>query len=210
MENGSGFCGSRLSPHSSRSQRKGPQSRNALSLLSSPDLDYPEPIVAGFIDGYRAIENDAEKICSIILQSAESHEVRVRHIIRFTSYYVLHLLWLTHPHCQSGTKRRLLLGRLATDPSVAEPLSPAIRRAEEADLLAGDVPYFWSVATGPSLLHHSGTLNDAYFGASAIKCVVDRLHLMSTEDCTQQVNLLREGLCTNARCRAPELGLGGS
>jgi lantibiotic modifying enzyme len=166
--------------------------RVAIGYQRAHPARYANDILAGFSEGYRAIRESSSSLLRIIEKEAQRQAIRVRHLLRFTTYYLLHILWLIQPQPLAVAENRLEK-HLRQDESAAEPYSDLIFGGEAFDLSHGDVPYFWTFVSSTDLHHKTGVV-PGYFSASALDALACRLSTLCERNLTEQVHVIRESL----------------
>ena len=176
--------------------------RNEAGGLVDPTQHSME-IVEGFTCAYRVLMERREEIRALVVAAAP-RDLHTRHILRFTSYYLLHLFRLIQPARAPDADRRAgLEGCLERDESAHGRVTQAVARCEAVDLLAGDVPYFFAAADATNLLHHSGCCVPNFFHETAVAALEERLSSLCETDLAAQSELLVGGLASSTRATVP-------
>jgi lantibiotic modifying enzyme len=155
-------------------------------------VDYVDDIITGFRDAHRCFKSSITDIRAALEAVNTQQRLRIRHLLRFTSYYVLHLAWLMQPSFTQSYNGEL--NRLRSDEMAGGHPTRRVLAAERQDLLRGDVPYFWSYAASRHLFHGSGIVSKNYFSTTAIHAVTAKLSSASDESCDVQTSAIREAL----------------
>jgi lantibiotic modifying enzyme len=154
--------------------------------------EHAAELLEGFALGYRAITERRRHIEQLVLHVLAQNSMRTRHLVRYTAYYTLHLLWSLQPSAADPAYR--LRERLLADESAAEYHHPALIECEVADLVRGDVPYFYTHPDSTDLLHHSGVRVSGFFDRTATDELRATLQRLGPDDQVRQEGLLRDAL----------------
>lgn len=166
-------------------------------LLLSGDMVHPlayfDNIVAGFKEGYQCILNQKRSIIEWMIEKFSHEQYQIRHLIRPTYIYSKELQMLDSPNSNSYRKRKdELLYRFYNLPHLSHTIHKSIAAAETADLLYGDVPYFYSHSCNCHLMHHHRIVYSNYFNLS-LQSLMQK-HILFNINATsllQQLNVLQ-------------------
>jgi lantibiotic modifying enzyme len=150
---------------------------------------YGSDILAGFDLAYRL----AKKERGWLLSHVESLQpgMKIRHILRFTTYYLLHIYRLLQPSANSPeAQREQLLQRLSTDGFAASRIGKELASREVASLRRGDVPYFWTEIDSCDLHDCDGVAEADFFGSSPLKTLREQIDRLSSSDLQDQREIL--------------------
>ena len=151
--------------------------------------DYLDDFLSGFEAGYRrcmALRRELEEAMQTFCN------IRIRRLLRHTSYYgSLQRNLLTVSALASMDAQKTITGRLKTyfRQANANYLLP-VADAEEASLLRGDIPYFYSLGDSCDLFSSGHVVVKDYFASSGIENARIRLGRMSEEELRFEKELL--------------------
>lgn len=154
------------------------QNRLLVSGELVPPLPYFESIVAGFREGYECVLHQKKHIVAWLAEKLTGTHYQVRHLIRPTYMYARELQMLDSPTSESRRKREnTLYHRLLAMPHLSHALGTSVVTAETADLMYGDVPYFYSYSHLCHLMHQGNVVYPGYFH-STLDAMMHR-HILS-------------------------------
>lgn len=151
-------------------------------------------LLAGFDAGYRLVEKERRWLGEQI-ELDPPGSMRVRHILRFTSYYTLQQYRLLQASPQpmkrrlKELQRQLSAGEIADRPGEADVVT-----RELTDLLCGDVPYFWTHHDSCSLNNHQGLVKSGFLPSSPLAGFHEQLARLSVSDRRAQREILQAAL----------------
>lgn len=144
-------------------------------------LSYAEDFFAGFEEGYR-------RCMELRVELEEALQafggIRVRRLLRQTNFYgLLHHKLLSPAALASTEAQNAITGKLKTyfEQANATHLLP-VADAEEAALLRGDIPYFYSLGNSRDLFASGRVVVPDYFSTSGVENARIRLNRMSEEE----------------------------
>jgi lantibiotic modifying enzyme len=156
---------------------------------------YSTDLLAGFDFAYALLSRERDWLLECLEPAADSMPVRVRHILRFTAYYVVHLFKLLQPSATSMDERsRELSSRLSSDPAAVDSPLTAIVNSETQSLLMGDVPYFWTDLECRDLRDHRGLVEPGFFESSPLDTLREQLDRLSKSDHSEQRAIFEEAI----------------
>jgi type 2 lantibiotic biosynthesis protein LanM len=181
-----------------RGETRLPDSFNLPTLRGEPLVlwEHSEPVLRGFLSMIRLLRRRREELLAPGGPLAAFAGLRLRALLRATGSYA-HLLHVAnHPdYLQSALDRDRLYDRLWLDAVWYSPFRRAVR-AEQEDLLAGDVPRFETLSTSTDLLHRG--LRDArisgFFATPGMDVVRSRLRELDENDLERQRWLVEASL----------------
>jgi type 2 lantibiotic biosynthesis protein LanM len=184
------------------------ESQNRPSLVDAEldPRDYAGEITTGFTDIYRFLLNHRDRLLSSDgpLACFASDEVRV--ILRATRTYFVLLSESFHPDMlRDALDRELLFDRLWVAAEEQPNLAPAIR-AERDDLQSDDIPIFGAVVSSKDVLTSSDARLADFFPRSGLESVHDQLRLLSEQDLSRQLWIIRASLATLPQNSKPKTG----
>jgi Domain of unknown function (DUF4135) len=148
-------------------------------------------VLAGFDAGYTLLSEKQDGIRRLVEERAMAKPIRIRHIHRFTSYYVVHLFKLLQPSASPmSTREEKLREKLLRDPTAVDCPSTELVDGEIKDLLAGDVPYFWSQPGSRDLMDCRGLVHPGFFDSSSVEALHQQLDRLSAADQREQRGVL--------------------
>lgn len=167
---------------------------DAVGRLVEPSA-FRQELMDGFDFGYRLVLGERDRLRRHIQLRLETEEVRIRHILRFTSHYVVRYFQMLQPAAAPMAERRrgLRLG-LAEHRSALDAPAESVLDAEVDDLLRGDVPYFWSHLDSRDLRHHGGLVQPSCFSSSPFELLEEQFRRLSEADLRDQRLILAEAL----------------
>lgn len=158
--------------------------------------DFQEELASGFEQAYKMLEINRDRVGALLPRFEND---TIRHVLRPTYIYALLLEGGRHPDfLRDGRDRDRLMDRLWAGVSEAPDLA-RVAPSEKQDLLAGDIPYFYSRPCSLSLWDSRNREIPYFFEISGTATVQRRLDALCTEDLEFQKRLI-----------ATSLGIGGS
>jgi lantibiotic modifying enzyme len=155
---------------------------------------FSSSLVEGFDHGYRLLWR-SKGLLRQLLEDAETTKPRVRHIIRFTSQYLVRYFQLLQPSGDSmDARKRVLRVSLEGQSSALEHPSAGVLESEVSNLLRGDVPYFWSALDSCNLNDRDGVVQGGCFCSTPLEALLEQLDQLSASDLRKQRSLLEETL----------------
>lgn len=142
---------------------------------------YMEDFLSGFEEGYRrcmALRSELEETLQ------RFSEIRVRRLLRHTSYYGILQRRLRSPKALASIEAQKTVTsslRNYFEQAHAQHLFP-LAAAEEASLLRGDIPYFYVMGDGYDLLSYGQVVIEGYFEHSSVENARIRLARMSEDE----------------------------
>jgi lantibiotic modifying enzyme len=162
---------------------------------------YAGDVLDGFAHAYEATVRRRTSILRLVERFVDRTAPRTRHLLRYTAYYALHLLSMVQP--QQRDPVAALRRRLMSDESAADALTGTLVDCEVADLVCGDVPYFFARPNALALEHHSGRRVPGFFARTALDDLGRTLQRLDRDDQRAQEKLLLRSLAPD-RVRAVE------
>jgi lantibiotic modifying enzyme len=133
--------------------------RNRLNIkgIGTVDpADYKKSVINGFTSLYWFIEANSEELVRIVRDKVTDN-FRVRFLVRKTKHYLSVMEMINLPQLDYKSSIAAILARFS-DSGSFHGVSPELLAAEWADMLGGDVPYFWVKADDTAIYHHSGVI----------------------------------------------------
>lgn len=160
--------------------------------LSGHDIDvleYRESVVTGFAATYRLLIQHRQALLTEIVPRFAHDEVRC--LLRATRAYSLLLKESFHPNVlRDALDRDRLFDRLWVGVEQQPYLSKVIA-AEQADLLAGDIPLFTTRPDSRDLFTSRGETIADFFEESALDLVSKRIQQLEEQDLERQIWIIR-------------------
>jgi type 2 lantibiotic biosynthesis protein LanM len=155
---------------------------------------YEQHILHGFTQMYRLFLAQRATLQNSLLPSFAQDKVRL--IIRPTQVYLTLLHGGLHPDClQNALERDLLLDHLWDTVSLRSYLKAFIK-AEQHELLQGDIPLFHTMPASKAIFTSAGTQLEASSVESALTFVEHRLAAMDEKDLARQQWIIQVSLAT--------------
>jgi len=163
--------------------------RPSLNGQDVQTADYREQIVRGFSSAYRLLMAQRDELLAEQLPRFASDEIRF--IARPTSTYA-RLLWESfHPNLlRDALKRDRFFDRLWLGVQ-REPALARLIRAEQADLLQGDVPLFTTYPESRDLLSSRGERIAAFFEEPSLEVAKKWAQGLDEDDLVRQVETIQ-------------------
>jgi type 2 lantibiotic biosynthesis protein LanM len=148
--------------------------------------EHVEPVLRGFRAMYRLLWRCRDDLLAADGPLSRFAGTPIRTLLRTTGTYA-HLLQVGHhpDYLQSAVDRDRLYDGLWLDAVAYSPLRPLVC-TEHADLSAGDVPLWGSVADSTDLLHGAGRRVADFFAASGMQLASARLRALDEDDLERQ------------------------
>ena len=152
-------------------------------------LDFIQNILTGFTSMYRLLRAYRDEFAINMLPRFASAEIRF--ITRATRTYTLLLHESFHPNIlRDALKRERFFDRLWIG-AEHQPHLQRLIQAERADLFRGDIPLFTAYPDSRDLFTSQGERLPAFFPATALEQVSQRLFRLDEDDLSQQIWLIR-------------------
>lgn len=154
---------------------------------------YGSDILAGFDLAYRLAKKEREWLLAHVESLQQG--MKIRHILRFTTYYLLHIYRLLQPSASSPeVQREQLLQQLSTDGFAASHVSRALASREVSSLNRGDVPYFWTEIDSCDLQDCEGVAEADFFETSPLRALREQIDRLSSSDLQDQREILASAI----------------
>ncbi|MER7211977.1 type 2 lanthipeptide synthetase LanM [Streptosporangium sp. NPDC000239] len=155
-------------------------------------------VVRGFLDAYDAIAANKPAFLALVRRFRDAE---IRYLPRPTQVYGVLLGELHHPR---RFREPLETGELWPEPAEAE-RDRLLAEAERGQLLAGDVPRFFTSASSTSLRFGEGGEIDGFFHETGCEAVERRLRMFGAEDRAAQLDILTSALSTLPHSSPPSV-----
>ncbi len=166
-------------------------------LLKETEIDvsnYLKDLESGFREMYIWIMENKELFRK---QLDHFKGIEIRSIARSTMFYRSLLQQSYHPDfLRDGLDRDLLFHRLWLETEYRPDLQKIIR-SEKKDLLTGDIPYFSTRTDQVHLWDSNGDCIRDCFELTALEKVYNKIELLSSKDCEEQLHVLRMSMLAN-------------
>ena len=184
---------------------EGSQNRPSLANAELDPRDYAGEITTGFTEIYRFLLENRDELLSSRGPLACFADDRVRVILRATRTYAVLLGESFHPDMlRDALDRELLFDRLWVAVEEQPYLALAIP-AERDDLQRADIPIFSAGVTSHDLFTSSHTRVANFFPRSGLELVHHQLRLLSEENLSRQLWMIRASLATLPRDSKPQI-----
>jgi type 2 lantibiotic biosynthesis protein LanM len=178
---------------------EGSQNRPSLANAELDPRDYAGEITTGFTEIYRFLLENRDELLSSRGPLACFADDKVRVILRATRTYAVLLGESFHPDMlRDALDRELLLDRLWVAVEEQTDLAQAIP-AERDDLHRADIPIFSAGVTSHDLFTSSNARLANFFPRSGLELVHHQLRLLSEENLSRQLWMIRASLATLPR-----------
>ncbi len=152
-------------------------------------LDYSESVITGFTTLYRLLLDNREELLSEMLPRFARDEVRC--VLRPTRIYDKLLRDSFHPNVlRDALDRNCLLDRLWIGID-QQPYFERIIAAEQADLIAADIPIFTTYSDSYDLFTSRGEMIAEFFAESGLEMVRKRISCFDEQDRERQTWIIR-------------------
>lgn len=151
--------------------------------------NYIEEINKGFQEIYEIVLKNIQELLKedSVISNFKDDEIRV--ILRNTKFYSRFLNSSTHPqYLMDGADRQILFDYLWKDSRLY-----SVTESECAELLYGDVPYFWCKAKETMVFGKGVACNDL-LEKEAFELVLEKLSNLSEIDCSRQKDFIQKSL----------------
>jgi lantibiotic modifying enzyme len=157
--------------------------------------EFRQDLLAGFELGYRLAQRHRDLLRRRIALSLSAPAPRVRHILRFTSHYLVRYFQLLQPSAAPMDEReRELRTGLENHRSALDALTQRVLDSEVTDLLSGDVPYFWTDLDSRDLQHRRGLAQARCFATTPLEALEEQLQRLSAADLREQRSVFEKAL----------------
>lgn len=155
-------------------------------------LDYETPLIDGFSQMYQALMDHRDELLKEDSPLSAFGDDEVRHLVRETRSYALRLLESYHPNLlQDSLRRERFLGNVWVNLQYNPLIEPAIPH-ELNDLLAGDIPSFYTKPNSRDLLNSAGeVVAKDCFEQSGLDIVRKRLEEFNPKDLSRNLWFIR-------------------
>ena len=145
--------------------------------------DYIEDVVAGFSDVYKKTMEGKNKVVECL---GLFENLNVRYLVQDTQRYAMLLHTSFHPDFLQNSRDRELF--LSTIYSTCERIQGDIKiaRAEIEDMLAMDIPYFYTKTDSRNLYTSKGSIIDGYFEQSGLDLAKEKIIKLDNTDMEKQ------------------------
>jgi type 2 lantibiotic biosynthesis protein LanM len=185
---------------------KGSQNRPSLANAELDPRDYIEEITTGFTEIYRFLLENRDQLLSSHGPLACFADDQVRVLLRATRTYAVLLGESFHPDMlRDALDREPLLDRLWVAVEEQPYLAQAIP-AERDDMQRADIPIFSAGVTSHDLFTSSNARLANFFPRSGLELVHHQLRLLSEENLSRQLWMIRASLATLPRDSKPQIG----
>jgi type 2 lantibiotic biosynthesis protein LanM len=183
---------------------KASQNRPSLANEELDPRDYVEEITNGFTEIYRFVLNHRDQLLSSDGPLACFADDKVRVILRPTRTYAVLLGESFHPDMlRDALDREPLFDRLWVAVEEQPYLAQAIP-AERDDLQRADIPIFSAGVTSHDLLTSSNARLVNFLSRSGLELVHGQLRLLSEENLSRQLWMIRASMATLGRDSKPQ------
>ncbi|MCE9594610.1 MAG: type 2 lantipeptide synthetase LanM family protein [Planctomycetes bacterium] len=171
----------------------GAENRPRLGDVEVSPIDWADDIVAGFAGAHRAIAAHTDELLQLL---AGIEQAEVRSVLRATRAYGIPWLESFHPDFQrDAVELERFLDRLWIGVDECEQYLRVIR-AEQRDLLRGDIPKFTTRVDSRDLWTSDGERVEEFWPASGLECVRRRLARLDENDLARQIWYVRASIAT--------------
>ncbi|WP_433500657.1 type 2 lanthipeptide synthetase LanM family protein [Sphaerimonospora sp. CA-214678] len=183
----------------------GAHNRPRLYGVDADPADHVPSLLAGFREAYDAIASGREELARELLPRFGQAQVRL--LLRPTRVYAELLAESTHPDVVADAAGRDgLISETLGAMSAGDPALSAAIPSEQAELRAGDIPYFWT-CPGSRVINGGATGRLPWeLPRSGLESVARKLSTMGPADREQQEWIMRASLATRAGGRGHDPG----
>ena len=177
--------------------RQGGPFRNRMRMSSGMFADpseYRRTLVDGFTAAFEWVMSH-KRLMSDIVEYIVTDDFRIRFLVRTTRLYATTIHMLNLPvSCPYDDWRDGVFAKLRKAGHFPDALSAEVVVAEQHDLEARDVPYFWVHATEPIIRHRTGPTQRMSGQWNARKQAVEDINTLTRQDMEAQIGVLNDFL----------------